>query len=149
MFSDSQDTNFFFLICLGISLLAATFHTILFIYFRDRLILNYVLYLLFTSLFIFLRSEEMLAFFSLPHAEKLQSALNEGLQYIGFMLYTNFGIYAMGISKSHKKLYKAWVVLATIMIGYAITSILMMSSGKVIPIIYWKLIRVASFSFSF
>ena len=149
MFSDSQDTNFFFLICLGFSLLAATFHTILYIYFRDRLILNYVLYLFFTSLFIFLRSDAMLAFFSFPHAERLQKIFNEGLQYIGFMLYTNFSIYAMGLSKTHKKIYKTWVVLASIMICYAITSILMMSLGKHIPIIYWILIRVTSFSFSF
>jgi signal transduction histidine kinase len=149
MFSFSQNSDIFFLICLGVSLLATCFHSILFAYFRDRLMFNYVLYLFFTCLFIFLRGQAMHVFFSAPVVLRLQTTLNEGLQYISFMLYTNFGIYAMGISKTHKNLYKAWIVLGTIMLFYALTSIVMMSSGKEIPNIFWKLIRVASFSFSF
>ena len=150
MFTASQTGNTFFLICLGFSLLAFLYNSILYAYFKDKLILNYLLYLFWTSLFIFLRGSELYILFGTPLANRLLAIFNEGVQIISFVLYTNFGVYAMGISKTnYAVLYKAWLIIAGTMLFYALTSIFLHSMDKELPLFFWVFIRALSFSFSF
>lgn len=146
MFGSEKISNVFSLLCLGFSLLATIYHTILYVYFRDRLILNYSLYLFASSLFIWLRGEIPADMFGQATGQKLHDCLNEGLQIIGFTLYINFGIKALGLQTiANRMYYKAWLILCSIMFSYAIVVIAFKSLGGALPSFLFLAIRIVIF----
>ncbi len=149
MIGTSQITNVFALICLGFSLLATIYHTILYIYFREKLILNYALYLFFSSLFIWLRGELSADMFGVATAAKLLEYLNEGLQIIGFTLYINFGVNALGLQNIANRIYyKVWLTLCSTMLSYAMVVIIFNSLGILLPSFFFLTIRILIFGIS-
>ncbi len=132
------------LLCLGACLLATAYHTILYLYYRDKLLLHYVAYLGFMSLFIFIRSPLAVYILGEPGADKIIFLLNEGLQVIYFTLYINFGIHAVEVTKNRDSLmYKGWVFLSWVLLTYAATVILLHSYGSVLPA--WTFVAMRSF----
>jgi signal transduction histidine kinase len=149
MIESEHIVNIVALICLGFALLATICHTILYVYFRDRLILNYALYLFFITLFVWLRGEVVADMFGQAAADKLTKYLNEGLQIIGFTLYINFGINALGLQNIANRIYyKVWVILCATMLSYAIVVIILNSLGVSLPSFFFLVIRTIIFGIS-
>jgi signal transduction histidine kinase len=147
MYDSEKIVNLFSLVCLGFSLLATSYHTILYVFFRDRLILNYALYLFFSSLFVLLRGEIPADLVGPLRAENLHQYLNEGLQIVSFTLYINFGINALGLQHfANKRYYKVWLILGSVMLCYAIVVIFFNSIGRRLPSFFFLAIRIVIFS---
>jgi signal transduction histidine kinase len=146
MFDPDKISDVFTLVCLGFSLLATIYHTILYIYFRDKLIFNYALYLLSSSLFLWMRSEIPSDVFGQATRIRLHDYLNEGLQIAGFTLYINFGIRALGLQNlTDKAYYSVWQILRSIMLSYAVVVIIFNISGGLWPNYFFISIRILIF----
>ena len=113
-------------LCLGAGLLAAAYHTVLYLYFKDRILLDYVVYLLCMAMFIFVHIQAE-AFILLQHQTELNSLfrrLNEGIQILSFGTYINFGIQALGLPRDKKSVfYSLWVVLSIVLGIYILATL--------------------------
>jgi signal transduction histidine kinase len=113
-------------LCLGAGLLAAAYHTVLYLYFKDRILLDYVVYLLCMAMFIFVHIQAE-ALILLQHQTELNSLfrrLNEGVQVLSFGTYINFGIQALGLPRDKRSVfYSLWVVLSVVLGIYIVATL--------------------------
>ncbi|MCP9751691.1 sensor histidine kinase [Ferruginibacter sp. HRS2-29] len=131
------------LLCLGACILATAYHSVLYTYYRDKLLLHYVLYLAFMSVFIFIRSDLYGLLFGQPAADKTHFLFNEGLQVIYFTLYINFGAHAVEVPRIKGSfVYKGWVFLSFVLLGYATSVILLHANNIVLPVHFFVAIRI-------
>ncbi|MEO7049965.1 MAG: histidine kinase [Ferruginibacter sp.] len=131
------------LICLGACLLATAYHSVLYSYYRDKLLLHYVAYLAFMSAFIFIRSILCNIVFGDVVTEKVEIILNEGMQVIYFTLYINFGARAVEVEKNKTSfVYKGWRFLSVILLTYALIVIMLHVFNVELPIYFFITIRV-------
>jgi signal transduction histidine kinase len=131
------------LICLGACILATAYHSVLYIYYRDKLLLHYVLYLAFMSIFIFIRSDLYGLLFGQPAVDKTSFLFNEGLQVIYFTLYINFGAHAVEVPQAKGSfIYKGWVFLSLVLLGYAAAVILLHANNIVLPVHFFVAMRI-------
>ena len=138
-------------ICLGACLLAAAYHTVLFLYFRDRILLDYVAYLLCMALFIFVHShaEARTLLVHVSGFDKPYRYLNEAVQVLSFATYINFGVQALALPKDKRSFfYKVWVVLSIVLVIYIITMFIMNIRGVPPPATARALIRLFIFAMS-
>lgn len=138
------------LICLGACMLATAYHSVLYIYYRDKLLLHYVAYLFCMCLFIFIRSDLNNFTFGDKLADELTFYFNEGLQVIYFTLYINFGAHAVGVPLNKRSfVYKGWLLLSIVLIAYAVLVTILHISGITLPFVFFLTIRVFIFAMSF
>lgn len=115
-------------LCLGAGLLAAAYHTVLYLYFKDRILLDYVVYLLCMAMFIFvhIQGEALLLLKHQPELNRLFRSLNEGIQVLSFGAYINFGIQALGLPRDKRSFfYKVWIVLSVVLVIYILVTLIL------------------------
>jgi signal transduction histidine kinase len=107
---------------LGAISLAFIYHIVLYFFNKDKLLIHYLLYLFFTGLFVFQRTGFIFHLFGSKVDLFCYDYLNEPLQ-IGYLaMYFNFIIQSIEITKTKNSfLYRSWVVIMTILIGYCVT----------------------------
>lgn len=138
------------LICLGACILATAYHSVLYIYYRDKLLLHYVAYLACMCLFIFIRSDFNNFIFGDEDANDITFYFNEGLQVFYFILYINFGAQAIQVPSNKKSfVYKGWVLLSMVLTTYAVLVIVLHLNGIVLPVAFFLTIRIFIFAMSF
>ncbi len=138
------------LICLGACMLATAYHAVLYFYYRDKLLLQYVAYLGCMCIFIFIRSDFSYLLLGNTLAEKIIFNLNEGLQVIYFTLYINFCAHAVNVPANKKSfVYKGWLLLSIVLIAYALVVIVLHSNGIGLPFAFFLVIRIFIFAMSF
>jgi signal transduction histidine kinase len=136
-------------LCLGACLLAAAYHAVLFLYFKDRILLDYVAYLLCMALFIFVHSHAE-ASVLLAHAsgpDKMYRYLNEGVQVLSFGAYVNFGVQALQLPRDKRSFfYKVWVFLSIVLTVYILAMLILNTRGIPPPGAARALIRLFIFA---
>lgn len=146
----NNTSNVIQLMGLGACLLAAAYHFVLYIYYRDKLLLHYVAYLFCMSLFIFIRSEISPMVFGNNFSEKIIHDFNEGLQVLYFALYINFGAHAVKVPLNKKSfVYKGWVILSLILMVYAAAITVLHFNNIFLPAGFFIMIRLFIFAMSF
>lgn len=138
-------------ICLGACLLAAAYHAVLFLYFRDRILLDYVAYLLCMALFIFVHShaEASVLLVHAPETDRLYTYFNEAIQVLSFGAYINFGVQALALPRDRRSFfYKVWVVLSIVLAIYILTMLILNIRGIPPPGLVRALIRLFIFAMS-
>ena len=135
------------LICFGACLLATAYHTVLYFYYRDKLLLQYVAYLSSMCLYIFIRSDVGDYVFGAALAEKIVEQYKEGLQIIYFTLYINFCAHATNVPSNKKSfVYKGWFLLSIILLIYAATTLILGSINIDLPNIFYSIVRLFIFA---
>jgi signal transduction histidine kinase len=136
-------------LCLGAGLLAAAYHTVLYLYFKDRILLDYVVYLLCMAVFIFvhIHTEALMLLQNQQELSGLFRHLNEGVQILSFGTYINFGIQALGLPKDKKSFfYRLWVVLSAVLAIYIIVTLILNIQDIPTPEIAKMVIRLFIFA---
>lgn len=138
-------------ICLGACLLAAAYHIVLFVYFRDRIFLDYVAYLLCMAMFIFIHTESDARVVVYHAAETdydwLYRYFNEGVQVLSFTAYINFGIQALGLPANRRSaFYRVWVVLSIVLGVYIVTIVALNVRGTPPPPLGRMVVRLFIFA---
>jgi len=130
------------LICLGACLLATAYHSVLYIYYRDKLLLHYVAYLACMCLFIFIRSDFNNFVFGEKTANDIVFYFNEGLQVLYFILYINFGAQAIRVPSNKRSfVYKGWVLLSIVLATYAVLVSVLHLDGVTLPVAFFSIIN--------
>lgn len=134
------------LITLGASLMATSYHIVLYSYYRDKLFLHYAAYLSCMSLFIFLRGEISYIFLGIKTANFLIVHFNEGLQIIYFLLYINFLAHALNVTKNKETvIFKGLQLLNIVLAIYASTVVLLHFTSIQIPVLPFVISRIFIF----
>jgi signal transduction histidine kinase len=136
--------------CLWACLLATAYHAVLYIFFRDRILLHYVVYLACMCLFIFTRTKLPELLFSPAAAQKFFISINEGIQVLSFTMYCNFGVQASELTKNKTSvMYKAWRWLRLFLLIYIVVTITTNSLGIPPLDLVRGLVRLLIFATSF
>lgn len=105
---------------LGAAVLAFIYHGVLLFYNRDKFMIHYLVYLLFTGIFMFSKSGLYAAEFGQQNENDMMFYLKEAIQIIYLTSYFNFIIEAIGLSKRRKPfLFRYWFVAMSILVAYA------------------------------
>lgn len=108
------------LFILGATVLAFIYHVVLYAFNRDRLLVHYLCYLFFTSVFLFMKTGLIRYFFG-DFQSFVHENLREGVQIVYLASYFNFIVEAVGISKKKGTfLFRYWNITAAILILYAL-----------------------------
>ncbi|NUY79791.1 hypothetical protein HUK80_02705 [Flavobacterium sp. MAH-1] len=108
------------LFILGATVLAFIYHVVLYAFNKDRLLIHYLVYLFFTSVFLFLKTGLILYFFGSWERYILHN-FREAIQIVYLASYFNFIVEAVGISKQKNTfLFRYWNITAAFLILYAL-----------------------------
>lgn len=145
-----ETANIIHLTCLGACLLATIYHSVLYIYYRDKLLLYYVAYLGFMSCYIFIRN----VLYALPieesYVDKIVFYFNEPMQVFYFTLYINFAARAVEVEKNKKSfVYKGWILLSSILIIYGIAVFILHQFNVDLHVAFYTTIRLFIFGMCF
>lgn len=110
---------------IGAISIAFIYHLVLFFFNRDKLFLHYLLYLLFTWVFVFMRTGFLSLLFGIDVENYFFDYFNEPIQIIYLTTYFNFILQSIEVSKSKKSfLYKSWIAILIVLLGYSILFII-------------------------
>ncbi|WP_298136887.1 7TM diverse intracellular signaling domain-containing protein [Flavobacterium sp.] len=105
----------------GAITMAFIYHTVLYVFSKDKLIIHYLLYLFFTGIFVFHRTGLIREFFGFKVEDYFYNYLNEPIQIIYLAMYFNFILQSIEVYKSKNSfLYRSWIFIMTLLIGYSI-----------------------------
>ncbi|RZJ71028.1 7TM diverse intracellular signaling domain-containing protein [Flavobacterium sp.] len=109
------------LFILGATVLALVYHVVLYVFGRDKLLVHYLIYLFFTSVFLFSYSGLGAFFFGYDNHVFYLTNFRELIQIVYLTAYFNFIVEAVGISrKSDVFLFRNWKFIAALLILYGI-----------------------------
>lgn len=101
--------------------MAFIYHTVLYTFSKDKLIIHYLLYLFFTGVFVFHRTGLVRELAGVNVEDYFYNYLNEPIQIIYLAMYFNFILQSIEVYKSKNSfLYRSWIFIMTILIGYAV-----------------------------
>ncbi len=104
----------------GASVLAFIYHAILYFFSRDRFLIHYLVYLFFTSLFMYSKSGLYQAAFGQQSQLDMMWVFKEAIQIIYLTSYCNFIIEAIGLSRRNNLLlFRYWTLTMLLLIAYA------------------------------
>lgn len=105
----------------GAIIMAFIYHTVLYTFSKDKLIIHYLLYLFFTGVFVFHRTGLVRELAGVNVEDYFYNYLNEPIQIIYLAMYFNFILQSIEVYKSKNSfLYRSWIFIMTILIGYAV-----------------------------
>ncbi len=105
----------------GASVLAFIYHAVLLFFSKDKFLIHYLIYLFFTSVFMYSTTGMYAATFGQMNENMMMWYCKEAIQIIFLTSYFNFIIEAIGLSKRNNSfLFRYWVVTMLILISYAI-----------------------------
>lgn len=105
---------------LGATVLAFIYHVVLLIYNRDKFMIHYLIYLFFTGVFMYSKTNLYGAAFGYAEEGIMMFNFKEAIQIIYLTSYFNFIIEAIGLSKRHSLfLFRYWPIAMLILIAYA------------------------------
>lgn len=108
------------LFILGATVLAFIYHIVLYIFNKDRLLVHYLTYLFFTSVFLFVKTGLIRHFFGDLEDFILQN-FREAVQIVYLVSYFNFIVEAVGLSKKNDTfLFRYWNITAALLLVYAV-----------------------------
>ncbi|MBD3581086.1 sensor histidine kinase [Flavobacterium selenitireducens] len=108
------------LFILGATVLAFIYHIVLYAFNKDRLLVHYLTYLFFTSVFLFVKTGLIRHFFGSLEDFILQN-FREAIQIIYLVSYFNFIVEAVGSSKKNDKfLFRYWNITPAFLLIYAL-----------------------------
>lgn len=109
------------LFILGSSVVALIYHVVVFLFSKDKFLVHYLVYLFFTSIFLFLNSGLFEALAGLRIEQFVMRNFKEAVQILYLTSYFNFIVEAVGISKRKGSfLFRYWAVTASMLIAYSI-----------------------------
>lgn len=106
---------------LGATVLAFIYHAVLLIYNRDKFMIHYLIYLFFTGIFMYSKTNLYAVAFGAVNEMYLMYYFKEAIQIIYLVSYFNFIIVAIGLSKRKNLfLFRYWPIAMAILIVYAV-----------------------------
>lgn len=104
----------------GASVLAFIYHAVLYFFSKDKFLIHYLIYLFFTSVFMYSKSGMYAASFGQMNENIMMWHFKEAIQIIYLTSYFNFIIEAIGLSKRNNLfLFRYWMITMLILITYA------------------------------
>jgi len=104
----------------GASVLAFIYHAVLYFFSKDKFLIHYLIYLFFTSVFMYSKSGMYAAAFGQTSEQIMMWYFKEAIQIIYLTSYFNFIIEAIGLSKRNNLfLFRYWAVTMLILITYS------------------------------
>lgn len=108
------------LFIMGASVLAFIYHAVLYFFNKDKFLIHYLIYLFFTTLFMYSKTGMYAATFGQMNENLMMWYFKEAIQIVYLTSYFNFIIEAIGLSKrGNLFLFRYWAVTMLILIGYA------------------------------
>jgi signal transduction histidine kinase len=105
----------------GASVLAFIYHAVLYFFSKDRFLIHYLIYLFFTSIFMYSKTGMYAAVFGQMNENIMMWYLKEAIQIVYLTSYFNFIIEAIGLSKRNNLfLFRYWAVTMLILITYSV-----------------------------
>ncbi|HEX9979416.1 MAG TPA: 7TM diverse intracellular signaling domain-containing protein [Flavobacterium sp.] len=105
---------------LGATALTFIYHAILYFFSRDRLLIHYLIYLFFTGVFVYIKTEIHAAAFGRDSEDFLIHYFREPIQIIYLTSYFNFIIEAIEVSAKRLFLFRYWTFTMAFLILYSV-----------------------------
>jgi signal transduction histidine kinase len=109
------------LFILGAAVLAFIYHAVLLFFNRDKFLVHYLIYLFFTGIFLFAKTN-LIGYFWGAHTEMyFLFYFKEAIQIIYLTSYFNFLVEAVGVTKKNNSfLFRNWAATIVILIAYSV-----------------------------